>query len=163
MSHQATLVYAEPLLREAVLAFWRRTVGVGYLVVLIALVLTLGALLVQGQRSWLVGMLATTVALGVAFAALLFAVHHRRALRKLREMGEPLATFRAEAASFTLSSGRGTATLPWSAVKALWQFPEVWLMLYSKAQFSTLPVACLSPEMRAYVVQRIEAAGGKIG
>jgi len=35
-------------------------------------------------------------------------------------------------------------------------------LLYSKAQFSTLPLACLSPETQAFVLQRVQAAGGKV-
>ena len=61
-----------------------------------------------------------------------------------------------------MSSDIGTTTLQWSVVKELWQFPTVWLLLYSKAQFSTLPLACLSPETQAYIVQCVRAAGGKV-
>ena len=35
MSHEATLIYSESLLRQAVFAFWRRSVGVGFLLALI--------------------------------------------------------------------------------------------------------------------------------
>ncbi len=77
-------------------------------------------------------------------------------------MDKPQALFRAEASSFTMSSDIGTTTLQWSAVKELWQFQNVWLLLYSKAQFTTLPLACLSPETQAYIVQCIRDAGGKV-
>jgi hypothetical protein len=35
-------------------------------------------------------------------------------------------------------------------------------LLYSKSQFSTLPVANLSPEMQAFIIERVIAAGGKV-
>lgn len=163
MFHQATLIYTEPLLREAVFAFWRRSVGAGFLVALTVVALSLGILVAQSGTSWLIGALATILLVGFAVAAAVYFVHYRNSLRKFREMGSPQATFRAEESSFTISSNIGVTTLQWSAVKELWQFPNVWLLLYSKAQFSTLPLACLPPEMRAYVVQRIQAAGGKVG
>lgn len=162
MSHQATLIYTERVLREAAFAYWRRSVGVGFLVALTVVALSLGVLVAQGETSWLVGVLGSVLVLGVAFAAALYFIHYRNSLRRLRDMGNPQATFRAEESSFTLSSGIGTTTLQWSAVKELWQFPGVWLLLYSKAQFSTLPVACLSVEMQAYVMQRVRDAGGKV-
>ncbi len=34
-SHEATLIYSEALLRQAVFAFWRRSVGVGFFVALL--------------------------------------------------------------------------------------------------------------------------------
>jgi hypothetical protein len=163
MSHEATLIYTEPLLRQAVFAFWRRSVGVGFAVALAVVALALGALVAQGEASWLVGVLGTVFVAGVAFPTGLYFVHYRNSMRKLREMGSPQATFCAEESSFTISSSIGTTKLQWSAVKELWRFSDVWLLLYSKAQFSTLPVACLSPEMQAFVLQRVRAAGGKVG
>ena len=109
-----------------------------------------------------VGALAAVLVLGIAFATVVYVVHYRRSLRKFLQMDEPRATFHADESSFTMSSDIGTTTLQWSAVKELWQFPSVWLLLYSKAQFSTLPLACLSPETQAFILQRVQAAGGKV-
>jgi hypothetical protein len=162
MSHEATLIYSETLLRHAVFAFWRRSVGVGFIVALFVAALGLGVLIAQGVASWLVVALAAVLVLGIAFATAVYIVHYRNSLRKFRQMDKPRATFRADESSFTMSSDIGTTTLQWSAVKELWQFPSVWLLLYSKAQFSTLPLACLSPETQAYIVQRVRASGGKV-
>ena len=162
MSHEATLIYSETLLRQAVFAFWRRSVGVGFIVALLVGALGLIVLIAQGVASWLAGALAAVLVLGIGFAAAVYFVHYRKSLRKFRQMDKPQATFRADESSFTMSSDIGTTTLQWSAVKELWQFPSVWLLLYSKAQFSTLPLACLSPDTQAYIVQRVRASGGKV-
>lgn len=163
MSFETTLVYSAPLLRQAVFAFWRRSGGPGLVLALAIVALCIGVLVAQGNTSWMLGMLIAVFVLGVAFASALYIVHYRNSLRKFREMGGPEATFLVNDSSFTLSSAIGTTTLQWSAVKEVWQFSSVWLLLYSKAQFSTLPVACLSPEMQAFVLQRVRAAGGKVG
>ena len=162
MSHEATLIYSESLLRQAVFAFWRRSVGIGFILMLVALPVTLGVLVAQGAASWLIGAVAAVVVIATALAAALYVVYYRKSLCKFRQMDKPQATFRADESSFTMSSDIGTTTLQWSAVKELWQFPSVWLLLYSKAQFSTLPLACLSPETQAYIVQRVRASGGKV-
>jgi hypothetical protein len=163
MSHETTLIYTEPLLRQAVFAFWRRSVGgVAYAVALGGVAFGLGVLAGQGAASWLVGALGTVLVLGVALPAALYFVHYRNTLRKFLEMGSPRATFRADDSSFTMSSDIGTTTLKWSAVKEVWQFSGMWLLLYSKAQFSTLPLACMSPEMQAFVLQRVRASGGRV-
>jgi hypothetical protein len=162
MSHETTLIYSETLLRQAVFAFWRRSVGVGFIVALLVGALGLIVLIAQGVATWLVGALAAVLVLGIGFVAAVYFVHYRKSLRKFRQMDKPRATFRADESSFTMSSDIGTTTLQWSAVKELWQFPSVWLLLYSKAQFSTLPLACLSPETQAYIVQRVRESGGKV-
>jgi hypothetical protein len=162
MNYETTLTYSEPLIRQAVFAFWRRSVGVGFLVALLLIALGFAFYLARGEASWVVGVLGTVFAVGVLFALALYFVHYRNSLAKFRDMGSPNATFSANDSSFTISSGAGTATLQWSVVKELWQTPTAWLLLYSKAHFSTLPVACLSPDMQAFILQRVQAAGGKI-
>jgi len=162
MPHEATLIYSESLLRQAVFGFWRRSVGVGFFVALLIAALGLVVLMALGQASWIIAALAAVLVLGIAFAIVVFVVHYRRSLHKFRQMDQPRATFRADESSFTMGSDIGTTTLQWSAVKELWQFPSVWLLLYSKAQFTTLPVACLPPETQDYIVQCVRAAGGKV-
>ena len=162
MSHETTLIYSEALLRQTVFAFWRRSIGVGFFVALLIAALGLAVLVAQGVATWLVGALAAVLVLGIAFATVVYVVHYRNSLRKFRQMNKPRATFRADESSFTMSSDIGTTTLQWSAVKELWQFPSVWLLLYSKAQFTTLPLACLPSETQAYIVQCVRAAGGKV-
>jgi hypothetical protein len=162
MPHDATLIYSKALLQQAVFAFWRRSVGVGFFVALLIAALGLVVLVALGQASWIIGALAAVLALGIAFTIVVYVVHYRRSLRKFRQMNTPRSTFRADESSFTMSSDIGTTTLQWSAVKELWQFPNVWLLLYSKAQFTTLPLACLPPETQAYIVQCVRAAGGKV-
>jgi hypothetical protein len=162
MSHQATLIYTESLLRTAVFAFWRRSVGIGYVVALAAMTVSLGILFILGKESWLIGALATLLVLGITLPAILYLIHYRNSLRKFREMGNAQATFYANKSSFTMHSNIGTTTLQWSVVRELWQFPDVWLLLYSKAQFSTLPLVCMSAEMQSFIAQRVRSAGGKV-
>ena len=162
MSHEATLIYSEALLRQAVFSFWRRTVGGSFLVALLVAAAGLGILVAQDVSSWLIAGLGAVLVLGIAFAMVVYIVHYNKSLQKFRQMDKPQATFRADETSFTVSSDVGTTTLQWSAVKELWQFPSVWLLLYSKSQFTTLPLACLPPEVQAHIVQCIRSAGGKV-
>lgn len=92
----------------------------------------------------------------------LFLVHYRNAFRKLREMGPPRARFIAEGSTFTIESNVGTSTLQWMAIKEIWRFPTFWLLLFSKAQFMTIPCASVSPEMSGFVLENVRKAGGTI-
>ncbi|MGM9482511.1 YcxB family protein [Roseateles sp. NT4] len=162
MRHIASLTFSDSLVRKATFAFWRRTVGVGFplvLAVLAAYVVWLGA---NGDRSWGVGALGAAVSIGVVFSAALYVLHYRNGRQKLRDMGRPMAEIAADDEGFTVSSGMGSSTLKWSAVQAVWRFEGFWLVLFSKAHFMTLPLGELAPEMQAYILERVTASGGKV-
>jgi hypothetical protein len=160
--HRVTLTYSKPLLREAVFGFWWRLVGWRYLAAMALVAGSLIMLVQRGDTSWVVGVLASMLALGVAVIVALYVVHYRNALHKLKAMGNPIATLEASDASLQLSSGAGTATLPWSAVTEVWQFKSCWLLLFSKAQFITLPLADMTPQAAAFIVARVQVSGGKV-
>ncbi len=162
MPHIATLEYTEPLLREAVFAFWRRTVGVGFFIALALLLGSLAFLVWRGDRSWFVGALGAFFILGLGFAFVVYFVHLRNALAKFRGMGAPIATLSLDDASFSMSSGLGSTSLQWSAVTEVWRFRSFWLLLFSKAQFVTVPLATVSAEAQAFILSRVSAAGGKV-
>jgi len=162
MNYETKLTYSEPLIRQTVFEFWRRVIGVKFFIAIILTALGLGFGIANGDSSWVVGVSGTILVLGVLFAVALYFVHYRNSMAKLRDMGNPNAAFRTDEDTFTVSSGAGTATLQWGAVKELWKTPNAWLIFYSKAQFTTLPISCLSAEMQSFILQRIQATGGKI-
>jgi hypothetical protein len=158
-----TLHYNEQLLRRAVFCFWWRVVGVSYVIAFAIVAAYLVVLVYNGNTSWIVGVVATVFAIGIAMPVFVYFVHYRNTLRKFRAMGDPEATFTASESSFSVSSGAGSSTLPWSSVTEVWQFPSFWLLLFSKAQFITLPIADITPEAQAFILHQIQASGGKIG
>lgn len=162
MDRVVRLHYSESLLRAAVFAFWRRSVGVGFLVALGVVFAAWVFLLWQGDRSWVVGLLGAVLGFGGVFVVLVYFVHLRRAIAKFRAMGAPTATWSMDDASFTLASGLGSTTLAWSSIVEVWRFPEFWLAFFSRAQFVTLPVAGLPEDVKAFILDRVAAAGGKI-
>jgi hypothetical protein len=41
----------------------------------------------------------------------------------------------------------------WSTVKEIWRFPDFWLLLFSKAQFATIPAQCVPMAMQDFVLR----------
>ncbi|WP_426342154.1 YcxB family protein [Pseudoduganella sp. S-14] len=161
MSHQATLTYDKQLLRRAVLAFWRRSVGISLPLALSFATIAFVWLLVEGESSWFVGALGAALAFAFAIVLAIYVVHYRNVMEKLHDMGRPQALFIAEASTFSVSSGIGSSTMQWSSVVEIWCFPGFWLLLFSKAQFMTLPLETVSPEMQVFVLRSVQASGGK--
>lgn len=162
LKHQTTLVYTEALLRRAVFAFWLRTVGIGFLVALALLACSLAFLLWRGDRSWFVGALGAFLVFGLGFAALVHRVHLHQSLAKFRAMATPQAELVLDETSFTMTSNLGSSTLHWPAVTEVWRYPTFWLLLFSKAQFVTLPLADVPSDAQALILNRVAAAGGKV-
>jgi hypothetical protein len=162
MSHNMTLCYDKHVIRRAVFRFWWRVVGIRLVIALVVTAAGLVVLVADGNTSWFVGVLATVLAFGIAIMVALYITPYRNALQVLKKMGAPEGTFTASESSLSMSSGAGSGTFPWSAVTELWQFPDLWLMFFSKSQFVTLPLADFSPEAKAFVLERVRASGGKI-
>jgi len=143
MSHEATLIYSEALLRHAVFSFGDAP-SVSLHVALLVGALGLGLSL---RKAWPLG---SSVHLQpywcwVSRSPRCLRRHYRNSLRKFRQMDKPRATFRADESRHH-EFGHRHYNASMVRRQELWQFRSVWLLLYSKAQFSTLPLACLSPE-----------------
>lgn len=162
MIHQATLSYNEALIRRAAFAFVWHTCGVLFVVAVAIVAISLVWLLAMGDRSWHIGSLATTLLFASAMVTMLYLSHYRNAMAKLRNMGTPLAGLVVEDSSFSIATSTGRTTLCWATITAVWRFPGFWLLFFSKAQFLTVPIASLSPEMQAFILERVRASGGKV-
>lgn len=160
--HCAILRYDKSLIHRAVGGFWWRVVGFRFLLALTLVATCLVLSFRAGDTSWVVGVLGSVLVVGICYLVALYLVHYRNAVHTLRAMGSPQATLEASATSLSLSSGAGTASIPWSAVTEVWQLKTCWLLLLSRSQFMTLPLADLPPELLAFVRARVEASGGKI-
>jgi hypothetical protein len=160
--YRATLTYTEALVARAVTLYWRRSIGIGLVIAVLVTIAALLWLITNGDRTWVVGLLRAVVALGILFPAIVYVVHYRNSMDKFREMANPIAEFIADDDEFTLSSDRGTTTLKWSAIREVWRYDFLWLLLFSRAQFVTVPLDGVSEKMRRYVLARIRASGGKV-
>ena len=147
---------------QAVRLYWRRTTGVGLLVAVALMIVFLAWRLIDGDRSWLVGLVAAAVLLGVLMPVAVYVTHYRTSMGIFRNTTRPTARLVAEPDAITISSDRGSSALKWELVKEVWRFETMWLMLFSKAQFVILPLADIPEPMQAFILERVEASGGKI-
>ncbi len=157
-----TLHYTESLMRRVVFAFWRRTVGVLFPLVLLAMaaLIAIGASLYG--MNWYLVVLAAVVILGTLLVIAIFVTHYRHTLGRFRRLKSPSATLSVNRELFTVTSDLGSSTLKWHAVTELWRFPEFWLVMLSKAQFVTLPLSGIPAEMQQFIRERAQLAGGKV-
>lgn len=159
---RAVLNFNPPLLRQAVRGFWWRVTGLRFFMALVAVAIGFVVSILEGDTSWVTGVLGSVLVVGILFSVSLYVVHHRNTFQKLRDMGSPQATLEASDNALSLSSGAGSATIPWAAIVEIWKLKGCWLLLLSKSQFFTLPLADVSPELEAFILAKVQVSGGRV-
>lgn len=162
MRYKLQLNYSEALIQQAVIRFWFRSVGARFFVAIIFLVSLFIFMLYASQSSWLVGALGAFLFLAVLFVVLVYVVHYKRSINKFKAMNPKSASLEVSESEFSLSSSLGTVSLTWQAISDVWVYENMWLIFFSKYQFSTIPLSGISEEEQAYFLAQIKLAGGKI-
>lgn len=160
--HETTLIYTETLVKRAVLRYWRRTLGVGYAIALLMVIVSFGALVVLDTDLWILAALGGTIVLAVGFSIVVYAVHYSSSMGRFRRMDVPAARFIADEDTFAFVSPIGEAKLQWSIIREVWRYKDLWLILYAQGGFNVIPIAGVTQDMRDFIEQRVAAAGGKL-
>jgi hypothetical protein len=141
--HEFVARYSEEIGRAAVQRFLLRRLwellDFKFCAALLILIAYLGWLLWTGNRSWWVGLVAALIVLFPAVLLGAYAAHWRNTVGRIRQMQAPMARFTLSETDIAVASELGSATIPWSLVVEIWEYPELWLLLLSKSYFVTLP------------------------
>lgn len=159
---KTTLHYTDKLVRSAVAAFWWRTVGWQFVAVLLFLTGYLVFATAIGERSWLTAVAAVVLALGILLVVGVYMFHLRGSLARFRRLRVKQAALEATSERLKLSSDMGSSDVAWSVVGEVWRFDDFWLLLFSRSQFVTLPLADISDEARQFILERVRSHGGKV-
>lgn len=153
--HQVDVRYSEALAREAVRAFYLRTLRERFgWSGAFAFVVSLGALVflvLGGDRSWIVGAVGACLLFVVLVLLAGYIAHHRNTVGRVGRMTNPQAQFVFEERDLSIASELGSATLSWDSVREVWAFPRFWLFLLSRSSFFTLPVEGVGNDVLAFV------------
>lgn len=138
-----TVHYDDRVIRNAVNTFvkLRLLEGMGQLG-LFALVLTaagLAYLLWQGDRSWLVGVIGTVLAVFVGVFVLLWQWRHAEMRRKLATIPSRQGRVTLNEDGLTVDTEAGGTSLPWTSFTEVWRLERCWLLFLAPNNFITLP------------------------
>lgn len=112
----------------------------------------------NGNRSWWVGFVAAVVVLVPGGVLAAYAAHWRGTVARIRRMQVPMSRFTLNDMELSVASELGTATIPWSLIVEVWEFPELWLLLLSKSYFVTLPTDGVPASALAFIRAKVKAA-----
>ena len=151
------LHYDEPLMRRLALERIRRQLGVGYLLAMLLASVGLVSMLVEGDRSWVVGMVAAVVAMGVLVPVLGWRAQLTHSLATLRRLDPPVAHVVADDA-LRFESSAGSMVVRWSDLTRVLVLREAWI-LFAGQQHVTIPLAGLDAATREAFASRLRTAG----
>jgi len=159
---QFDITFSEEHARYAVRKFFRRYVGLGLPIIFALLAFALVQMFVTGRTDWLFGALLVVLVMGVGLFIAAYFMRLNHALGLLKKMGSPIVSYELTDERVKASSSLGTTEMKWEMLKELWIFPRVWLLLFDKSGYLTLPSDQLSEDVKSFLKQKIAATGGKI-
>jgi hypothetical protein len=151
--HEVEVRYSEAIARAAVRAFFRRMLGRAYWLVL-ALSIPAAlfvSLLIDGNRSWLVGALGAFLVSFLVYLLVLYRAHFDYTVGAFRRMVKPQGRFVFSDSGVSISSDLGSASLQWSTIQGVWTFPEFWLFLMSPSSFFTFPTEGIGEDVLTFI------------
>lgn len=141
--------------------YWQRRLGTRY-----ALELAIGSGLIvlaaQGPYRWIEVALWIAVGVFAVLGAGLFVIHWRRAVWGLEILDPPESTWVLSPETISQRSSLGESAIGWNGVMELWRFPEVWIFIWGRDVYSTIPVAQFPLEARQFAERRVRDTGGRV-
>ena len=162
ITSQVTLKYSEQFLKQTARAYWWKNIGPVFPTVSLLLAAFVIYRVLEGDRSWLVGVTGAIVVMGVVIMLASYFVHLQRSLNRLKRMKIPEAILELGEQSFKVTSDVGSSEMQWSLIKKIWCFEHAWLFQFSAGEFMTIPTDGLSDQSRTFIVDRAKANGAKI-
>ena len=157
MSYTATIKYDRPLVRRALNRFMVRRLGVTFFVVLTLLVATLIFSYFDASWSWLLTYCLIAIAFALAFISFVYYARLRAAEGFFDKANDPIVTLRFTAEGVRTESDLGTSDLKWHVFDEILKFRDIWLLVYAKSGYMTLPLDQMTPECSQFIEQQIAA------
>lgn len=161
MQHSVRIEYTPEIVTAGVRRFWIRTAGRDAVLGAVGLIAGATAFML-GYRHWLIAVLIVVFALLLLLAAAAFLIYRQRSLRRLRDMGASAATWTFAEDGLSTETPLAKSQIAWSLVKRLWRFPDVWILAFSRSDYSLLPADGLSAEVREFIATKVREHGGTV-
>jgi hypothetical protein len=141
--------------------YWQRRLGYRY-----ALELAIGTgllvLATQGPYRWLEIAIMVAVGLFALLGAAIFFIHWLRARQGLAALDPPQSTWTLTEEAIAQKSNLGESAIGWESLLGVWRFDDLWILVWGKDIYSTIPTAQLPREARAMIERRAKETGAVV-
>lgn len=148
MQREVTVTYTPEIIKFAVWKFWTCSIGLGAFIAFISLCIAFFVILMNGDRSWLLGFVGASVLVCAFVLVLTYFVCLNRSMDKFKQMEKPTANFSFSNDYIGIESDMGKVELSWKLLEKIWQYPSVWLVFLEKQSYITLPTESIDEELK---------------
>jgi len=156
-----TVRYSKDHCLAAAWRYWQRRLGFRY-----ALELSIGTgllvLATQGPYRWLEIALMVAVGVFAVLGAAIFFIHWQRALAGLRVLDPPQSTWTLTEKAIAQKSSLGESAIAWESLLGVWRFDDLWILVWGKDVYSTIPLAQLPRDAREMIERRARQTGAVV-
>jgi len=156
-----TVRYTKDHCLAAAWRYWQRRLGYRY-----ALELAIGSgllvLATQGPYRWIEVALMIAVGIFAVVGAAYFFIHWLRARQGLAALDPPVSTWTLTEETIAQKSSLGESAIAWASLLGVWRFPDVWILVWGKDVYSTIPAAQLPADARALIERRARETGAVV-
>ena len=157
MSHTATIKYDRPLVRRALNRFMVKRLGESSFLALLAVTSVFLFSYFTDSWTWPLTYMAIAIAAALAFLSFVYYARLRAAEGFFDKANDPTVTLRFTSEGVRTESDLGSTDLKWKVFEEILRFPDVWLLVYAKSGYMTLPLDQLTPECSQFIEQQMIA------
>jgi hypothetical protein len=161
MNYQFTIQFSAEHIKYACSKYFVRFVGIVFPVACLV-VAGFAVIGVVSEKSGLLSGFLLAIALsGLGIIVAAYFQGRKYALSQFRKTGNTV-NYELSDEFFKAKSEMGSIELKWDSFKALWIFQKVWLLVFDKNGYLTLPADQISNEVKEFLKQTIVSVGGKV-
>jgi YcxB-like protein len=157
-----TLHYTEAVVRLSVKRFCWSRVGPLYILALLLVLVGVVTAIMRGDNSWLTGVFATILLMGLAMPVMMYRIQMRASLERYRALAHQSATLNGDVDSFVIESAAGSSKLTWQSISEIRRYDELWLLMLGNGGFFTVPLDGTTTAAQDYLIDRVKSHGGKV-
>ncbi|HEY3268407.1 MAG TPA: hypothetical protein VGM37_15920 [Armatimonadota bacterium] len=115
------------------------------------------------QRVWFLFVaLAGSIGTGLAMPSIFYRAAVKQTLAGVAKFESPVGTATATDETLCLRADTGATEPVWRLIEEVWEQPRVWLFLLGKSPYLIVPISQASEEDKAFIREKVTAAGGKV-
>lgn len=133
---------------------WRR-LGVTFFVALIATLMVLAVSFFADSWNWFMSVVAAILVFATAFVFFVYFARMRAAEGFFEKGDEPVVTLQFDENGVRTESDFGSVDLKWQVFEEILKFQGLWLLVYAKSGYMTLPLDQLTSECRDFIETKV--------
>ena len=161
MNYQFTVQFNEEHIKYACSKYFIRFVGIIFPIVCLLVACSSVFLMISGKGDLLAGIFLAISVIGFGIIIAAYFQNRNYRLSQLHKTGKSVS-YEFSEDFFKAKSEMGSTEMKWNSFKSLWVFQKVWLLIFEKNGYLTLPPDQISNEAKEFLKQKIISIGGKI-